>query len=365
MPSYETDNLNPTEDQPIPQHQCTPCQKTIKNCLYTFGFIYILFPIILVVFGSSIARELTYLNHMSLSKYTPWKNQCDVSKFIDYITEGVESDNEKERGFNLDIPSSAGHELAAWYIPAYHPLTARGFIIYAHGNAHSRCGKYRIQSYRALYKYNYNFITFDYGGFSNSTMLSEKITDDTLIRDLQDVVNYTKRNFPDQKLILWGHSLGTAVSSATLRYSSTVREETELLILEAPFESYTAMLYNEHFLAVGLNKMYGSLWRKIVDSITINNKIGYKFETGENLKQLQKMKQLPIIILHAEDDFIIPVESGERLYQAVAGFTGRNEKMTNFLKYDKSEGLGHNYIVAKKIADLQKVIDTLPKVPIN
>ena len=173
------------------------------------------------------------------------------------------------------------------------------------------------------------------------------ITDDLLIQNLEDVVTYATKHLKKQKpLIIWGTSLGTAVSSAAMHYSPKVHNETNLLILDGAFDSFSKMVHGEHYAAVIFSKFYGALWNLVIDKITSSNKIGYKLESSENLKNFQK----PVIIAHAEDDDIIPIVSGERLYD------GLTTKRKTFLRVNGNEGVGHMGMVSMKTGEIDQLI---------
>jgi len=308
---------------------------TIVHCLRTVGILYIIFPIILFVFGGPILRELTYLNHLTLSKI--WKNKCDVNQF--YPRETYDSRN-------IDIPSSNGYEIPAWYIaPSENTKVPARFVIYSHGNAYSRCESYRLFGYKALIDEGYHVLTYDYGGFSNSTK-KDVITDESLVQDLVDVVNYYENNLkPDDSttLVLWGHSLGTGVTSAALDVFPEILNKTDVVVLEAPFSSFQEMVKGDSPLAALFIKIYGHMWIWMTDYLMEKHEVGKMFESRDHLNAI-KQSDIPIIMAHAEDDFIIPYRNGKGLYDGTAGHL----KSASFITIPGDEKIGHNKILSDK-----------------
>jgi len=311
--------------------------------------MYVAIPVILMVFGTAIHRELTYLNHMEPSKYSLWKNRCDVHVHF--------GESYQYTATNIDIFSSQGYLIPAWYFKPSQPVSGPPiFIVYSHGNGYSRCAGYRLAAYKQLVGRGYHLITYDYGGYSNSTK-TDSITDASLLKDLVDVVGFyesTLKQDQDSKLVLWGHSLGTAVSSATLAEYEHVSKITDALVLEAPFSSYKEMVMDDSPLAAAFYAVYRSTWIMIIDHLSRRSQVGEKFETTENLKLIGKAN-IPVIMAHAEDDFIIPYANGRKLYDSTSDVL----KSASFIRIGSEHGIGHNRILADKPGSIFERLDTV------
>merc|ERR1711953_827123 len=126
---------------------------------------------------------------------------------------------------NFYIPvNDDGDALGAWYIwppegPAsFESLSSKQtLVVYMHGNSKDRGFSYRVSLYKLLTSLGYHILTFDYRDYGDSSpvSLSETTTDEdgkAVFRWVEEMVK------PDDKprIVLWGHSLGTAIATRTL-----------------------------------------------------------------------------------------------------------------------------------------------------
>ena len=161
----------------ISNDEISPFQKTAFAILQCFGITYIILPLIILVFGGPILREMTYrevfqkkrskiylnlyptlyplnltflknhprhLNHLSQKK-------CDINDY--YPDPRSPNITSKITFFNIDIESSQNYKIAAWY---FQGDPEKPFVIYSHGNADSRCGGYRLKGYNSLVARGYS-----------------------------------------------------------------------------------------------------------------------------------------------------------------------------------------------------------------
>ncbi|MHA2219427.1 MAG: alpha/beta hydrolase [Candidatus Hodarchaeales archaeon] len=140
-----------------------------------------------------------------------------------------------------------------------------------------------------------NFLVVDYRGYGESTgtpSFSNLIKDSHFI--FEEVCKYlVEKNFTGQ-LSLMGRSLGSACA---IEIASRFQDQVENLIIESGF-AYTYEL----FMRLGVPK---SLLPE---------------EREEEVSVITLMKQIniPTLIIHGENDFIIPVKNGYALYEHAA-----------------------------------------------
>ena len=108
-------------------------------------------------------------------------------------------------------------------------------VIYMHGNTGSRARDHRVDMYQVLRQLNYHVICFDYRGYADSSPVMP--TKKGVVRDGKKVVEYVKEHAKDTPIIVWGHSLGTAVSSKVVADLSDEGTPPKALILESPFNN--------------------------------------------------------------------------------------------------------------------------------
>ncbi|MBK6478981.1 MAG: alpha/beta fold hydrolase [Saprospiraceae bacterium] len=104
--------------------------------------------------------------------------------------------------------------------------SAKGLILYFHGNRHSldRWGRYAAD----LTTLGYDVLMIDYRGYGKSTGYPSEAG---LYQDAEATRAWAKEKFPDQPLIYYGRSLGTGVATAL-----AVQHEPQKIILETPYD---------------------------------------------------------------------------------------------------------------------------------
>ena len=120
---------------------------TVIQCV---GITYIILPIIFLIFGGPILRELTYLNHLQ-------QKTCNIH---DYYPDAKSPAVDLSQTFidNIDIDSTNNYQIPTWYFKG---KSDKPVVIYSHGNAATRCGGYRLKGYNALIEKGYSVVAFD------------------------------------------------------------------------------------------------------------------------------------------------------------------------------------------------------------
>merc|ERR1711976_377063 len=115
-----------TEDLQHLNSNRVPLTQAVTGVLTCFGVTYIILPLILLVFGGPILRELTYLNHFRQGP------NCDINTYLEHMEVSEHTDTA-----NIDIESSQGYKIPVWQFLSKNPDAP--LIIYSHGNAGTRC----------------------------------------------------------------------------------------------------------------------------------------------------------------------------------------------------------------------------------
>jgi len=132
-------------------------------------------------------------------------------------------------------------------------------ILYLHGNTGSRAREHRLGLYRVLQKLNYHVICFDYRGLNEKTkslalfsgtldqieFLNLGYADSSpvmptktgVVTDALSVYEYVKKHSKNSTVIVYGHSLGTAVSCEAVSILCGGNNAPNALILESPFNN--------------------------------------------------------------------------------------------------------------------------------
>lgn len=181
----------------------------------------------------------------------------------------------------LELATPDGETVIAWYVKA---APGQPTLLYYHGNSGTLAD--RADRFAAYTKRGRGILMMAYRGYSGSTgMPSEranvadaKLAYDTLI----------SMGVPAEEIILYGESIGTGVAVQT-----AAEKRVAGLILDAPYTSIlevAQMIYP--YLPSGL------LMR----------------DRYETLRYLDKV-EAPILVIHGEQDTIIPVEMGHKIAQ--------------------------------------------------
>ncbi|TCK65256.1 hypothetical protein DFQ05_2473 [Winogradskyella wandonensis] len=185
---------------------------------------------------------------------------------------------------------------------------SKGVVIYLKGNSKSikGWGKFAVDFTR----HGYNVLMVDYRGFGKST---GKRSQKAIKRDLQVVYNKVKEKTTEDRIILYGRSLGSGFATKLASMNNP-----KMLILDAPYYSLT--------------KVTGRYMPFMPLSILLK----YPLPTYKWLKYVQ----CPIHIIHGTHDKLIPYKSSVKLSQINAKLTklhtvigGGHKNLNNFESY--------------------------------
>ncbi|KAL1233453.1 Lysophosphatidylserine lipase [Trichinella pseudospiralis] len=275
------------------------CQTTLLAGSFLV-FLYGIVPLLLYVFPN-IELSLIFMSAVNW----PFTNYSDPRAY------GVKYDSR-----NFYLSSSDGIKLGVWHMlpKSLHKSSVfneKGFdtvfdderypvVLYFHGNTWSRCASHRIQLYNIFTELNYHVVTFDYRGFADSTGTASEE--------------------------------GTAVAT---RFASDLCLSGNCplgLVLEAPFNNMFDAVKNHPFTS-----MYR--WHPWFAEIFTYPLLKYNvhFKSDEHIKNVY----CPILILHAEDDNIIPSHLARRLHEAALSA----DRDSTFKEFSRTKKYGHKFIV--------------------
>ena len=171
-------------------------------------------------------------------------------------------------------------------------------IIYFHGNAGMLDN--RIHKLNHFKDMDVNFLIIAWRGFSgNQGSPSEK----GLYIDGQSAVNWIlKQGVIEEDIILYGESLGTGIATEIAQHKNFAG-----VILETPF---TSMI---------------NAAKEFYPYIPVNLLVKDRFENFKKIKNINS----PILIMHGEQDTIVPFTMGKTMYQLA-----NKPKYSYFTKHD-------------------------------
>jgi fermentation-respiration switch protein FrsA (DUF1100 family) len=183
--------------------------------------------------------------------------------------------------------ASDGVRLNAWWMPA---PAGRPTVLYFHGNGGSLSTM--DQTFGHLRRANFGALVLDYRGYGLS---AGRPSEPGLYRDGLAAYDYLrKQGVPAQRILLHGQSLGGGVAS----YVATQRDCAGL-ILESTFTSFPAVAAK-----VCGGGMPGRLAYLAVQT---------QFPSKQRLAGLR----LPVLVIHGEEDELIPCSMGKALFAAI------------------------------------------------
>lgn len=185
------------------------------------------------------------------------------------------------------VETSDGVRLIAWELPCDDCL---GTVVFFHGNSGNLSEwAYHLAQIR---RRGFHVAALDYRGYGNS---SGSPSEQGVYRDIDAFVRYFQNQMRSEwprPMLYWGRSLGGPIAA----YAAT-RQKPDGLILESTFPSKDSLLKHSSPLI----KLVSPLSR-------------YAFPTLAFLKA----NPCPALVIHGDDDPVIPIEQGERLF---AGLT--------------------------------------------
>lgn len=180
------------------------------------------------------------------------------------------------------LDTSDGEKIIAWHVP---PRDGKPVIVYFHGNGASL--RYRVGRFRMLTSDGSGLLAVSYRGYGGST---GSPSEHGLIRDAKAAHAFAAARYRNDRIVLWGESLGSAVAIAL-----AVEKPVARLVLEAPFTSAADVGAGAYpFIPVRL---------LIKDT----------FHSDERIGKID----VPVLVVHGDADRIVPIEFGERLYAMI------------------------------------------------
>jgi len=162
----------------------------------------------------------------------------------------------------------------------------KGVIAYFHGNADNlhRWGKIAVE----FTKFGYDVLVMDYRGYGKS---SGPRNEEYLYSDAQYFYDYAKDNYGEEKIIVYGRSLGGAFATKIAG-----ENQPKMVILEATF-------YNLQDI---VNRW---LPEKVTDKVS--PKMTYHFLSNQNILKIK----VPLYHFHGTKDSVVPLKSGKKLFE--------------------------------------------------
>ena len=299
----------------------------LLNISFVLGYV-----IIPVIIRSSLwlQNELTFMNRINIPPFADLDNPIHFGLPFSY---------------NLRITYDLCESIGTWHILPHNtaleevnrstPRFGRfgPVMLYSHGNFASRAMYHRIGIYEFLSGEGFEVVAYDYRGFADSP---GNVSEVGVVNDTIGVYKYVLEHLePGAAVYIWGHSLGSAIAIQGLYRILKEQPDVRLpdgLILECPFVNFFQAFY--HYPLNFIFRVIPPFAQWITDGLMLT------FDSDIKVPHLAVA--LPILIVHAEYDMIIPQWQGEALYQAANLSTQLRLGKPKCLEYGVLPHIGHN-----------------------
>jgi fermentation-respiration switch protein FrsA (DUF1100 family) len=182
------------------------------------------------------------------------------------------------------VDTRDGEKVIVWHVQ---PKQGKPVVLFLHGNGEVLA--WRVPRFRAIVADGTGLVAPSFRGYGGST---GSPTEPGLLNDGVAAYEFTAARYPAARIVPWGYSLGSGVAVAI-----ATTQPVGKLILEAPYTSAVDVAASAFpFLPV----------RWLMRD---------RFRSDERIAVLKA----PLLMMHGENDTVIPVRFGRRLYDLAPG----------------------------------------------
>jgi uncharacterized protein len=191
---------------------------------------------------------------------------------------------------SIYLRSEDGVKLSGWVVLSDKDTLGSPWLLFCHGNASDISYIDYIERYKLFARLGINVMTFDYRGFGES---DGNPSEAGLYKDAIAVYNYLTltKNVPPEKIIIYGHSLGTGVA-----IELATRVPAAALVVEAGYQSVPEVAHQLYpFLPLSIFKLL----------------VKNKFLSIDKVDRIS----IPKLFIHSSEDEIFDISEGRTLYE--------------------------------------------------
>lgn len=244
----------------------------------------------------------------------------------------VEKEDQEEAQELLRTASSGHLNSDKLFEDALRKIPGR-IVLYMHGNSGHRGAGHRVELYRMLQRLDCHVIAFDYRSYGDSSPI--ECSELGLVNDALAMYSYVK-GVTNSPVYVWGHSLGTGV--ATHFMSRLVADGLPLpqgVVLESPFSNIRDEVRQHPFSWLFRHLPWFNV---MIAQPMYNNHL--RFESDRHIGTFHQ----PVMIVHAEDDLVVPYKLGYQLYRKSLDVRGKAWGPVEFHRFEGSSHYGHKFL---------------------
>ncbi|KAL2082061.1 hypothetical protein ACEWY4_021879 [Coilia grayii] len=303
------------------------CVRIFTQLVVALGILYYTILFVLRLFPGS-------LSHPAFSYAAPFFT--DLGRPSDFaLNHTVNLFLSPEEGITLGVwhtvPDSLWQEAQGkdpkWYLQTLQ--NGAPIFIYLHGNTGHRGAKHRVGVVNVLSAAGCHVLSMDYRGFGDS---SGEPTEAGFTTDAVYLYQWVKARSGSSLVILWGHSLGTGVASNTAVQLQDQGTPVDGVILEGAFSRVPGGGGQHPFTWFYFRFPYFEYY--FLDPMSKNKVV---FPNAENVRKLRS----PLLILHSEDDHLVPPHMAQELYE-IARNSRNSEEHIRIVLFEGFHGYLHN-----------------------
>ncbi|XP_067410860.1 protein ABHD12B isoform X1 [Emydura macquarii macquarii] len=308
----------------------SPWIPLLKTLIILPFIIYGSIPFLIRLFPALLAK-CVFLNIMAFPLVDFGKPELLLNHTVNfYLT--------TEPGVTVGIwhvlPDSRGREAQgkdhSWYEETL--ADDNPVIIYLHGNGANRAVGHRVSLLKVMSGAGFHILALDYRGYGDSSGYPSETGFTT---DAMCLYDWVKARSGNSTVLFWGHSLGSGVATNVARKLLEERGiQVDLIVLESPYTNIREAA--AHIPATKIYRQFPGFEYFILDSLALGDMF---FRNDENVKVLSS----PLLILHAEDDHVVPVQLGRKLFET-ALHAYENKDQVKFVAFPEKLGLAHENI---------------------
>lgn len=185
--------------------------------------------------------------------------------------------------YAIDI-TKRGFSPKGWYIEAADP--DKPTILHFHGNGGNVASRY--DGLQHFIKDGYGLLLAEYSGYGGNTGAP---SEESIYQDAEAYYTYLKYiGLEESQIILYGESLGSGPATYLAQ-----KYDAKALVLEVPYDSILNVVKERYWFVLGLKYLLKDQFNNIGRIADIN---------------------MPLLIMLAGSDAVIPIEHGKVLYEA-------------------------------------------------